>query len=331
MQSAFSSSPGSSDSQKGSTSGDKPPAGYRMLVNVGGAVSPWSQARVSAMDHGFLYGDSVYETVRSYGGTLFLMDRHLDRLQRSLDRVFIPLPISRKELLAQIEETIRAYREAYRTQEEVAVRAVVTRGAGPIGLDFALCEKSSYLIYVFELPRFGPSLYEAGITVVISKIRRNHPRALDPGIKSGNFLNNILAFKDAKDAGAHEAIICNADGYLAEGTTSNVFVVKDGLVWTPHPYGILDGITRAVVFEEARAAGIAIGETNIPPEALFSANEAFITSSLKAVLGIQKVNGRPVGEGRPGPVTRRLLDLYHQRVDRECRRARSPAGSPTLG
>ena len=294
---------------------------YRMVINVGGTIGPWSEAAVPAMDHGFLYGDSVYETARTFGGVPFLLDRHLDRLQRSLDRVFIPLPLDRREVCEEIARTVEGYASAYRTSEEVAVRIVVTRGTGPIGLDFTLCERSSYLIYVFRAPDVPPALYDEGIPVVISKIRRNHPRALDPAIKSGNFLNNVLAFKDAKDAGAHEAIFCSAEGYLAEGTTSNVFLVKDGLVWTPHPQGILDGITRAVVFEEARAAGIPVGETNIPPEALFSADEAFITSSLKAVLAISRVNGRQVGSGRAGPITRRLLGLYGARVERECSRA----------
>ncbi len=298
-----------------------PPASYRMMINVGGTITPWQEARVAAMDHGFLYGDSVYDTVRTFGGVPFLMDRHLDRLQRSLDRVFIPLPVSRKDILAEVDRTIQAYQAHHRTSEDVVIRIVLTRGVGPIGLDFSLCERSSFLVYVFELPDISDAMFEKGIPVVISKIRRNHPRALDPAIKSGNFLNNILAYKDAKDAGANEAIICNADGYIAEGTTSNVFLVKGGLVWTPHTNGILDGITRAVVFEEARAAGIAVGETNIPPEALFSADEAFITSSLKAVMGISSVNGRPVGAGRPGPVTRRLLALYNARVERECKEA----------
>jgi len=297
----------------------RPSSAYQMVINVGGAIGSAAEARIPAMDHGFLYGDSVYETVRTYGGVPFLLERHLDRLQRSLDRVFISLPLSRNELRSEIGKTIQAYWTAYAAGEDVAVRVVISRGPGPIGLDFALCERSGYLIYVFQLPRLSGTLYESGVPVVISKIRRNHPRALDPGIKSGNFLNNILAYKDAKDAEAYEALILNADGYLAEGTTSNVFVVKDGLVWTPHPYGILDGITRGVVFEEAREAGIPVGETNIPPEALFLADEAFVTSSLKAVLGISRVNGRPVGEGRPGPITRRIEDLYMARVDRECR------------
>ena len=299
------------------------PNDYRMVINIDGQVFPRAEARVSAMDHGFLYGDSVYETVRTFHGAPFVLERHIDRLQRSLERHFIELPVSRRELLAEIHRTIGFYHESYAppdgsSSEEVAVRIVVSRGSGPIGLDFALCERAGFLVYVFELPRLPADLHERGIPVVISKVRRNHPRALDPAVKSGNFLNNILAFKDAKDAGAHEAIIVNADGYVAEGTTSNVFVVKDGFVWTPHPYGILDGITRAVVFEESRAAGISIGETNIPPEALFGADEAFITSSLRAVLGITSVNGRRVGTGKPGAVTRRLNALYMERVEREC-------------
>ena len=295
-----------------------PPVPYKMVINVGGSISPWQEARIPAMDHGFLYGDSVYETVRTFRRVPFMLERHLDRLQRSLDRIFIPLPISRKDLTAQIGRTIQAYADLYNTEEDLVVRMVLTRGVGPIGLDFALCEQSNFIIYAFDLPPLTESLFETGIPVVISKIRRNHPRALDPAIKSGNFLNNILAFKDAKDASAHEAILCNADGYLAEGTTSNVFLIKDGLVWTPHTYGILDGITRAIVFEEARAAGIPVGETNIPPEALFNADEAFITSSLKAVLGIVRVNGRLVGNGRPGPITRKLRELYLGRTVQEC-------------
>ncbi len=288
-------------------------------MNVNGRIYPWTKATISAVDHGFLYGDSVYETVRTYWKVPFLLERHLDRLQRSLDRIFMPLPISRKEVCAEVEKTMDAYWSEYQSEEDVVVRLVISRGMGEIGLDYSLCEEPQVLIYVFQLPHLSERIYEEGIPVALSKIRRNHPRALDPAIKSGNFLNNILAYKDAKDADAHEAIICKADGYLAEGTTSNIFVVKDGLVWTPHASGILDGITRAIVFEEGRAAGIPVGETNIPPEALFCADEAFITSSIKAVLGISHVNGKPVGEGRPGPITRRLLELYCARVERECR------------
>lgn len=288
---------------------------------------PAEEAKVSAMDHGFLYGDSVYETVRTYQRAPFLLARHLDRLQRSLERIFLPLSISRRDLEEEILRTIAEVP----IQGELVVRIVVSRGVGPIGLDFTACEEPLFLIYVSELtpaqvpadadPRRGGG----GVSVVISKTRRNSPRALDPSIKSGNFLNNILAYKDARDAGAHEAILCTAEGYLAEGTTSNVFVVKNDFIWTPKPEGILDGITRAVLFEESRAAGVAIGETNIPPEALFTADEAFITSSIKGIVPVVRVNGRRIGSGRRGPMTLRLQELYEARMERECRSGSSPS------
>jgi branched-chain amino acid aminotransferase len=292
----------------------------RVFVNVQGRVLPAEEATVNVMDHGFLYGDSVYETVRTHGGVVFLLDRHLDRLQRSLERIFLEPPLSRRELEDEVHRSIA---EAP-LGGDVVVRIVISRGPAPVGLDITACVEPRYLIYVFELVPgvipdcADPSSPPSGVPVVISKVRRNSPRALDPSIKSGNFLNNILAFKDARDAGAGEAILCTADGYLAEGTTSNVFVVKDEFVWTPRPEGILDGITRAVVMEEAKAAGIPVGETNIPPEALFCADEAFFTSSIKGVVPVSLVNGRTVGTGKRGPITWRLQKLYQERMEREC-------------
>lgn len=305
------------------------PSTQRIFINVQGTLTPASEARISPMDHGFLYGDSVYETIRTFHRRPFLLGRHLDRLQRSLDRIFLPLPLSRRELE---EEILRSLREVP-IDADVGARVVVSRGIGPIGLDISKCPRSSYMIYIFELapgavpPESLPTSSGGGISVVISKTRRNSPRALDPAIKSGNFLNNILAFKDAVDAGAQEAILCNLEGYLAEGTTSNVFVAKNDLVWTPNPFGILDGITRAVLLEEAPKLGVRIGETNIPPEALFSADEVFITSSIKGVLPVTRVNGCAVGAAVRGPITHRLQEAYQAYVEREC--GTSPA--PTHG
>jgi branched-chain amino acid aminotransferase len=292
----------------------------RIYVNQNGTITSASEARISVLDHGFLYGDSVYETVRTFGGQPFLLGRHLDRLQRSLDRIFLPLPLSRKELEAEILRSIDETRADY----DVGVRIVISRGVGPIGLDITRCLTPSYLIFVFEIGKdvvpieSYPDSNGGAVPVVVSKTRRNSPRALDPAIKSGNFLNNILAFKDAKDGGAHEAFLCNAEGYLAEGTTSNVFVVKNDLIWTPHSYGILDGITRAVLFEEAERGGVPLGETNIPPEALFSADEVFFTSSIKGLVPVSRVNGRMIGRGQRGPITLRMQELYAERVEREC-------------
>ena len=295
-------------------------ASLRVFVNVGGEIADAKQATVPAMDHGFLYGDSVYETVRTFSGVPFLLGRHLDRLQRSLDRVFLTLPLGREKFEQEIQRTLRDVP----LDGDVGFRVVISRGVGPIGLDLTLCEPPRFLIYVFELPadvvlpEAQPESDGRGVLVVISKTRRNSPLALDPAIKSGNFLNNIFAYKEACDAGAHDALFCSSDGYLAEGTTSNVFVVKDEFVWTPHQYGILDGITRAVVFEEAEAGGISLGETNIPPEALFSADEVFLTSSLKGIVPVTAVNDSCVGTGRRGPITRRLQQLYARRAQQEC-------------
>ncbi|HZN58299.1 MAG TPA: aminotransferase class IV [Planctomycetota bacterium] len=300
------------------------PSTLRIFVNVNGVLTSAEEAHVSPLDHGFLYGDSVYETVRTYQKRPFLLGRHLDRLQRSLDRIFLSLPLNRKELEAEVLRTLTEVP----IETDVGARIVVSRGVGPIGLDVTRCPRASYLIYVFELapdavpPEASPGSSGGGISIVVSKVRRNSPRALDPAIKSGNFLNNILAFKDAKDAGADEALFCNVEGYLAEGTTSNVFVAKNDFVWTPNPFGILDGITRAVLFEEAVGAGIRIGETNIPPEALFSADEVFITSSIKGVVPVTRVNGKVVGSGARGPITHKFQELYARRVAREC----GPAG-----
>lgn len=305
----------------------------RLYVNINGVISPASEARISPLDHGFLYGDSVYETVRTFFGRPFLLGRHLDRLQRSLDRVFLSLPLSRSDFESEILRTI----EEVPIEADVGARIVVSRGEGPIGLDITRCGSPSFLFFVFELDpavRRVSAPLGRGVAVVISKTRRNSPRALDPSIKSGNFLNNIFAYKDARDAGAQEALLCGTEGYIAEGTTSNVFVVKDGFVWTPNNYGILDGITRAIIFEEAEKEGIPAGETNIPPEALFSADEIFITSSIKGIVPVTSVNGKPVGGNRGGTggagsravrkggLTARLAELYDARVEAECRPAR---------
>ncbi len=289
-----------------------------LFVNVNGTLSPGDEARVSALDHGFLYGDSVYETVRTYHRRPFLLGRHLDRLERSLERIFLSLPAARADFEGEVLRTIAEVP----IDGDVGARLVVSRGVGPLGLDVAQCRSPSYLIYVFELtgrvPDSSESSVEGGIGIVISERRSNSPNALDPSIKSGNFLNNILAYKEAKDGSADEAILQSAEGYLAEGTTSNLFLVHDGVIETPLSHGILDGITRAVVLEEAAGAGIGTAERNLLPDALRTADEAFITSSVRGVVPVTAVDGRPLGDGRKGPVTRRVQELYEARVKAEC-------------
>ena len=298
----------------------------KLFVNIQGELLPAESATVNAMDHGFLYGDSVYETIRTFEKTPFLLGRHLDRLQRSLGKIFLEMPCSRDELEMQIQRTI----DEVPIETDLIMRIVISRGVGPIGLDIGMCSQPRYMIYAMELtpesiPQEAyPDRGGGGVHIVVSKVRRNSPRALDPCIKSGNFLNNILAFKEARDARAHDAVLCTSDGYLAECTTANIFLVKDGFIWTPRSWGILDGITRAVLFEEAESAGLPIGETDIPPEALFNADEVFITSSVKGVVPVCMVNGRGVGSGGNesgvrGPITQNLQRLYQGRMEKESR------------
>ncbi|MBI4582432.1 MAG: aminotransferase class IV [Planctomycetes bacterium] len=290
----------------------------KILININGEVLPAQEAFVPAMDHGFLYGDSVYETLRTYHGRPFLLDRHLDRLERSMEKIGLAAPCPRRELGEEVQRTVEAHWETYGKIPDLAVRLVVSRGEGHFGLDIALCPNPHLLIYCYPVPVLAERCYQEGIALVISETRRNHPRALDPMVKSGNFLNNILAYRDAKKAGAHEAILLTADGFVAEGTTSNLFMVKGGTVLTPEAVGILDGITRAMVLEEAAAAGIPAEEAAIAVEALLAADEAFITSSLRGLVPAARIHGLPVGDGRPGKITRRLMQLYEALVEREC-------------
>ncbi len=292
-----------------------------ILINNNGVLEPADQAKIPAMDHGFLYGDSVYETLRTYDGMPFLLDLHMTRLERSLGRLSLTLPGERKDLEKEIDRTLSGYTEVikgeWETQPDLALRIVVTRGVGPIGLDMSLCPETRFMIYASPIPNFPDDLYTHGIACVISSVTRNHPNALDPGIKSGNFLNNILAFRDAKDAGAKEAFLKGADGFIAEGTTSNVFMVENGGLLTPKAYGILDGITRRTLIEEAHRAGIDCQETDITEERLRSADEIFISSSIREVVPVTTLDGKTIGDGTAGPVASRMLKLYRERVQAE--------------
>ncbi len=295
----------------------------QILINVDGEILGADAAVVSAMDHGFLYGDSAYETLRTYHRRPFLIVPHLERLERSLERIFLEPPRTRAELEREVTRTIAAHGEAHGTQGDVAIRLVVTRGPGPIGLDLSRCLSPRFLIYAFPARIVPEEHIRDGISVVVSHIRRNHPSALDPGIKSGNFLNNILAYRDAREAGAQEAILLSADGHVAEGTTSNIFTVSRGTVVTPGTFGILEGITRAVAIELARADGVEVEERDVQVEELLGADEVFITSSGRGIVPVTLVNRLRIGDGRPGRVTRRLLELYARRVEEEC----GPAGA----
>lgn len=284
-----------------------------MLVHLNGRLVPKEQALVSVFDHGFLYGDGIYETLRAYGGAFFLLDRHLERLRHSADAIALRLPLSEDGIREALRQTLAANKlsDAY-------VRLHVSRGPGEIGLDPGLCPKPTMVITAKHLPPYPKEHYERGVSVAIVATRRNHPLALNPAIKGTNFLNNILAKIEAIKAGAYEGIMLNWEGFVAEGTISNVFHVTDGTLVTPSlSVGILEGVTRGLVLSLARTAGVATAERVFGPEELAQAEECFITNSTIEIMPVTTIDKRSVKAGMPGPVTRRLMEAYAAEV-KQC-------------
>jgi branched-chain amino acid aminotransferase len=279
-------------------------------VHVGGRIVPPEEAQISVFDRGFLYGDSVYETIATVKGRPFALDEHLDRLARSGERIGLRVP-PRSDLEAAIATTLAAA-----GNPESRIRVIVTRGHGDLAagpdLDPASAPRPELVVLVGPLTGPSADMYQRGVAVAIVSVARNDPRAIDPAVKSGNYLNNVLALAEARRSGAYEAILCAPGGSVAEGASSNVFVVHDGAVRTPAlAVGILDGVTRGKVLGLCRAHGIPCTEVDpLRPEEVRSAQEVFITSATRGVLPVTSVDQQPVGPGVPGAVTRRLMALY---------------------
>jgi len=285
-----------------------------MLVYVNGKFLSKDDAKISVFDHGFLYGDGVYETMRAYRGRIFLVSKHLARLKQSADAISLSLPLPLDKIGEALNEalTVNKLNEAY-------IRIQISRGAGEIGLDPALCPAPSMVIMTRPFKDYPPELYANGVDVAIVQTRRNHPLALDPAIKGTNFLNNILAKIESIKTGAYEGIMLNWKGYVAEGTISNIFTVKKGVLHTPHlDTGILEGITRDLVLHLARKEKIPTREMLMRPKDLIKADECFITNTTIEVLPVTAIDGRPVGSGRPGPITERLMHAYRNEVLRHA-------------
>jgi len=279
------------------------------IINVNGTLSPAESATVSVLDHGFLYGDSVYETIRTYRGEPFLLGRHLDRLANSC-RMIRLAPPDPPDIEREVRRTIDLG-----GNDESYIRIMITRGVGPIGYEHALCPKPGLFVIVLPLRRVPPESYTEGISATLGRRRRNPRESLDPAIKSCNLLNNVLAHMEAEDAGAKETILLNTRGFVAEGTHTNVFFVKESALKTPAlSCGLLSGITREVVLECARESGVTVEEGEFTAEALAAADEIFVTSTLQEVLPVARLNGKPVGGGKPGPVTVRLHELFRRRA-----------------
>ncbi len=281
-----------------------------MLVYLNGRFVPKEEATVSVFDHGFLYGDGIYETMRAYSGRFFHLDKHLDRLRCSADAVSLKLPLPLEKIRDVLHEalTVNNIQDAY-------VRIQISRGPGEIGLDPALCPEPTTVVVARYLKGYPPEYYEKGVSAAVVQTRRNHPLALDPAIKGTNFLNNILAKIESIKAGAYEGIMLNWEGFVAEGTISNIFMVKNGVLQTPHlRTGILEGVTRGLVLELARKENIAVKETVFTPRELLDAEECFITNSTIEIMPVTAVDGKKIGKGAPGPRTKVLMKSYKNEV-----------------
>jgi branched-chain amino acid aminotransferase len=281
-------------------------------VNVNGRISGERDAAISVFDHGFLYGEGVYETLRTYNGRPFLYDRHMRRLRRSAAMIVLDVPFSDDELAARIRDTTAA---AKMGQAEAYIRVLLTRGIGELTYDPKATPTPSVVIIV--KPNVDPpaEAFEKGVKVCLSPILRNHPGSVNPMIKSNNLLNNALAMQEALRRGGSEAIMRNYRGELTECTQSNFFIVKNGAALTaPVDAGLLPGITREFVFEVGKDAGVSVRDQVLHDEDLFAADECFLTSTTKEIVPIVQVDDRTIGSGVPGPITRKLLDAFRKRA-----------------
>jgi branched-chain amino acid aminotransferase len=283
----------------------------RGAVYVNGTITPAHQAVIPVYDHGFLYGEGVYETVRTYNKVPFLLDQHNRRLRASAQRLRLDVPFDDSAIAGWIDDTMAAAGEL----GEAYIRILLTRGVGELTYDVAATPRPSLVIIVKPLDE-APARVEAdGIKLSLVPILRNHPGSVNPIIKSNNLLNNAIAMQEANRDAAEEALMCNYRGELSECSQSNFFMVRDGVVLTPpSAAGLLEGITRAFLFELGRQEGIDVREATLHPHDLDSASEAFITSTTRELSPVARIGDRTIGSGKPGPVTLRLLKAYRTRA-----------------
>jgi branched-chain amino acid aminotransferase len=289
-------------------------------VNVNGRITDGDHAVVSVFDHGFLYGEGVYETIRTYNGQPLLFDRHLRRLRTSAGMMALPVPLTDEELGDRLRDTMRSGGFGEAGCEEAYIRILITRGVGELSYDPAACPTPSIVMIVkphVEPPR---EVFEKGVRVALVPIIRNHPGTVNPLIKSNNLLNNALAMQEAFKRGGYEGVMRNYRGELAECTQSNLFVVKGGTALTPPvDAGLLRGITREFLFEVGRENRIPVQEAVLKDPDLFGADEAFLTSTTREIVPIVQVDDKMIGTGAPGPVTRTLLEAYRRKAQEMTR------------
>ncbi len=282
-----------------------------ILVYIDGEYYPKSEAKISVFDHGFLYGDGVFEGIRAYNGIVFKLKEHIDRLYSSARAIMLEIPLSKEEMIEAVLETLRKndLRDAY-------IRLVITRGIGDLGLDPRKCPKPSVIIIAVPLLRlYDEEKRRQGISMIVSWTRRDPVDATSHEIKSLNYLNSILAKIEANNAGADEALILDANGYICEATGENIFIVKNGKLYTPpRTSGALPGITAGVIKRIAKNLGYEVIERNLTVTELYEADEAFLTGTGAEIMPIREVNKRKIGEGKMGPITEKILEEFKRIV-----------------
>ena len=279
-----------------------------LKVYFNGGLIEKDSAKVSILDHGLLYGDGVFEGIRSYNRRVFRLNEHIDRLYRSAAEIRLDTGMSKQEMQKAILDTLKANQltDSY-------IRVVVTRGPGDLGLDPRKCPKPTVFIITDKIKLYPEELYENGLPIIIARTKRNHPETVDPRIKSLNYLNNILAKIEAIDAGTEEALMLTVDGYVVECTGDNIFIIKGGKIFTPpSELGALEGITQDAVIELAEKRGIKIERKIMLPEEVSAADECFLTGTAAELIPVIKIDGQDIGNGKPGPVTKALLQDFRK-------------------
>lgn len=280
----------------------------KLLIYLDGQIVPEADAKISVFDHGLLYGDGVFEGIRFYQGRVFRLEEHIRRLYHSAKSILLTIPISAEEMIEAVCETVRAngLRDGY-------LRLVVTRGVGPMGLNPFKCPKPSVIIIAASIALYPAAAYETGLTIATVATRRPGHDVLSPLVKSLNYLNNVIAKAEAIQAGAEEGLMLNHAGLVAECTGDNIFIVRDGTISTPLlTAGVLDGVTRGVVFEIAKELGVPIRERDFSRHEVFTADECFLTGTAAEVIAAVKLDERVIGSGRPGPVTQRIVKRFRE-------------------
>lgn len=277
-----------------------------MKIYIDGKYYGERDAKISVFDHGLLYGDGIFEGIRAYNGRVFRLKEHIDRLFQSAKAILLTIPISHAEIMKAVVQTCRQnkIRDGY-------IRLVVTRGIGTLGLNPNRCKNPSVIIIADKIQLYPAELYVRGLEIVTVPTTRNLHNSVNPAIKSLNYLNNILAKIEANNAGCEEAIMLNSEGFVAECTGDNIFIVREGRMYTPPlSAGALYGITRGAVIELATESGIRVSEPNLTRYDLFNADECFLTGTGAELIPVVKIDGRVIGKGKPGPVTRKLVEQY---------------------